>query len=113
MNPELVKLLDFISAELGEKYFMHKDFYAWLPYHYKYASGREGDWFRVGVAERKNTSTVYICETKGDQYIAEIYKHELKGVKCGKSCIPYKSYEQINYDVLKKMLEDVKKCQKK
>jgi hypothetical protein len=29
-------------------------------YHYKYASGREGDWFKVGFAPRKRNLTIYL-----------------------------------------------------
>jgi hypothetical protein len=29
-------------------------------YHYKYASGREGDWFVIGFAPRKQDLTVYL-----------------------------------------------------
>jgi len=29
-------------------------------FHYKYASGREGDWFLVGFSPRKNALTLYL-----------------------------------------------------
>lgn len=34
--------------------FIHSGMLAYGPWHYKYASGREGDWFRIGVASNKN-----------------------------------------------------------
>ena len=29
--------------------------------HYKYASGREGDWFKAGFSPRKDSFTLYLC----------------------------------------------------
>jgi hypothetical protein len=29
-------------------------------YHYRYASGREGDWFLTGFSPRKHSLTIYI-----------------------------------------------------
>ena len=29
-------------------------------YHYKYASGREGDWFKIGLASNKNYISIFM-----------------------------------------------------
>lgn len=31
-------------------------------YHYKYANGREGDWFQTGFSPRKQNLTIYILD---------------------------------------------------
>src|SRR4030065_1565486 len=33
-------------------------------YHYKYASGREGDWAPVGFSPRKQALTIYLIEAR-------------------------------------------------
>jgi len=45
--------------------------------HYKGASGREGDWFRLGFAPRKGNMTIYfLCDMRrlGDS-LAKLGKH--------------------------------------
>ena len=53
-------------------------------YHYRYASGREGEFFVTGFSPRKKNFTIYIMSGYGD------YQHLLKKLgsyKLGKSCI--------------------------
>ena len=77
-------------------------------YHYKYDSGREGDWFKIGLANQKNYMSLYICETEGDKYIPEKYQDKLGKVSVGKSCIRFKKLEDLNLDEIKKLLSLVK-----
>lgn len=78
-------------------------------YHYKYDSGREGDWFKVGIANQKNYMSLYICEMEGDQYIPEKYKDKLGKVNVGKSCIRFKKLEDLNLVEIKKIINKLKK----
>jgi hypothetical protein len=48
------------------------------PWHYKYASGREGDGFRIGLASNKNYISLYILATDGKHYVAEQFKKALR-----------------------------------
>ena len=64
---------------------------AYGPWHYKYASGREGDWFRIGVASDKNYISLYICASDGDGYVAERYKAALPKANIGKAWAPAKA----------------------
>src|ERR1700752_3676919 len=57
---------------------------AYGPYHYKYASGREGDFCVVGLANQKNYMSLYVCVTKGGKYLAELYGKRLGKANCGK-----------------------------
>lgn len=79
-------------------------------YHYKYDSGREGDFLATGFSIRKSGPTIYILPGYAD------YSHLLKKLgphKHGKSCIYLKNLEGIDLDVLKKLivtgLKDLKK----
>jgi hypothetical protein len=65
-------------------------------YHYKYASGREGDWFVLGVASQKNYISLYTCAAKGDRYITETYKKKLPKANIGKSCIRFRKLEDVD-----------------
>ena len=80
-------------------------------FHYKYASGREGDWCAVALASQKNYISVYICATSDGKYVAEKYARELGKVSVGKSCIRFKSVADVNLGVMQKALRDGAKWQ--
>ncbi len=71
-------------------------------YHYKYASGREGDWFHVGFSPRKQNLTMYIMDgfEAYRDYLAELGKF-----KTGKSCLYVKKLDDVNMDVLQELIE--------
>ena len=68
-------------------------------YHYRYASGREGDWFVVGLASQKNYISLYICICEKNQYLPETNKHRLGNVSVGKSCIRFKNLADLDLRV--------------
>jgi hypothetical protein len=70
-------------------------------YHYKYASGREGDWFLTGFSPRKQNMTIYLmCELEKQPGLSE----ELGKFKIGKSCLYFKQLGDLNTEVLKKLI---------
>jgi hypothetical protein len=79
---------------------------AYGMYHYKYASGREGDWPAVGMANQKNYISLYICALEGGSYLAEAYGKRLGKVNVGKSCIRFKKLDDLNVKELVKILEE-------
>jgi len=70
-------------------------------YHYKYASGREGDWFLAGFSPRKQNLTLYIMSgfSRYDELLAKLGKQ-----KTGKSCLHINKLEDVNLDVLEEMI---------
>ncbi|WP_063821914.1 DUF1801 domain-containing protein [Pseudonocardia dioxanivorans] len=53
------------------------------PFHYRYASGREGDATLIALASRKRYISVYVlCSTEG-AYLAERYAPRLTGRRSG------------------------------
>ena len=54
-------------------------------YHYKYDSGREGDFFRIGFSPRKQDITIYIMPgyTNYDHILAKLGKYEIGTTKRG------------------------------
>jgi hypothetical protein len=79
---------------------------AYGPWHYKYASGREGDWFRIGVASNKNYISLYICAADGDGYVAERYKESLPKASIGRSCVRFKRLSDLDQQSLKKLIRE-------
>jgi hypothetical protein len=70
-------------------------------YHYKYESGREGDWFLTGFAPRKQALTLYIMagfEGSGE-LMAKLGKYTT-----GKSCLYIKKIEDVDQEVLRELV---------
>ena len=70
-------------------------------YHYRYASGREGDWMLTGFSPRKQALSLYIMDGFGG------YRPLLKKLgkfKTGKSCLYVKSLEDVDLDVLRELI---------
>lgn len=65
-------------------------------YHYKSASGREGDWFLIGLAPGKNYYSLHICVLDKDGYLVERNAAKLGKVKTGRSCINFNKLEDLN-----------------
>ena len=82
-------------------------------YHYKYASGREGDYFLTGFSPRKQNLTIYIMP--GLERYPELTE-KLGKYKTGKSCLYINKLEDIDLVVLKKLIKqsiaDMKKAYK-
>ena len=72
-------------------------------YHYKYDSGREGDFMRLGFSPRKQSLTLYIMPgfEQYDALLKKLGKH-----KTGKSCLYVKRLEDIDMDVLRALAQE-------
>lgn len=70
-------------------------------YHYKYASGREGEFFVTGFAPRKQDLTIYIMPgfANHTELLAKLGKH-----KTGKSCLYIKKLADIDRNILKELI---------
>ena len=69
--------------------------------HYKYASGREGEWFRTGFSPRKDSLTVYI--TSGFEQYPDLME-KLGKYKTGKSCLYIRKLSDVDQKVLKQLI---------
>jgi len=72
-------------------------------YHYKYASGREGDWFQAGFSPRKQNLTLYVMS--GHKRQAELMK-KLGKHKTGKSCLYINKLQDVDQNVLKELVKE-------
>ena len=71
-------------------------------YHYKYKSGREGDWFVTGFSPRKQNLTIYIMP--GFSKYKKIMKN-LGKYKLGVSCLYIKSLDDVDQKLLRELIE--------
>ena len=71
-------------------------------YHYKYASGREGDWFVTGFSPRKQNLTLYIMS--GFSKYPDLLK-KLGKFKTSKGCLYIKKIEDIDIATLKELIK--------
>lgn len=70
-------------------------------YHYRYESGREGNFFRTGFSPRKQDITVYVMPGYTDfaDILARLGKH-----RTGKSCLYIKRLSDVDVDVLEELI---------
>ncbi|MDE9451295.1 DUF1801 domain-containing protein [Aliiroseovarius sp. Z3] len=70
-------------------------------YHYRYASGREGDFLATGFSPRKARHSIYIMPGYADygDILTRLGKH-----KMGKSCLYVNKLADIDLDVLAELI---------
>lgn len=70
-------------------------------YHYRYASGREGDWFAVGFAPRKRELSLYIMSgfAGREALLAKLGKHRI-----GVGCLYIRRLADVDLDVLEQFI---------
>jgi hypothetical protein len=76
------------------------------PYHYRYASGREGDAHLIGLAPRKGSISLYISCTKDGAYLAESYVDRLPKASIGKSCVRFKRTSDLDLATLRELIAE-------
>ena len=71
-------------------------------YHYKYESGREGDWPITGFSPRKKDLTLYLMMgfEKHGELMEKLGKHSV-----GKSCLYIKQLSDIDVPTLRKLIK--------
>jgi hypothetical protein len=96
-------LLTLFEQVTGEKGVM------WGPsiigfgtYHYKYESGREGDFLTTGFSPRKTKHAIYLMDgfEKHTEILTLLGKH-----KTSKSCLYINKLDDVNLDILKKLIQ--------
>lgn len=72
-------------------------------YHYIYASGREGDFLECGFSPRAQNISIYIMP--GFKSFGPLMKR-LGKHKTGKSCLYIKRLDEVDQDVLAKLIDE-------
>lgn len=102
---EIQTLHEFIQKTVpNQKPFILSGMIGYGAYHYRYATGREGDWALIALASQKNYISLYVCANDGTGYLAEQYTNDLPQADIGKSCIRFKKLANINLKVVEKLL---------
>jgi hypothetical protein len=90
-----------ITGELGTMW--GSSIVGFGKYSYKYASGTEGEWMKIGLSPRKAALTLYLMssyEFKGYQeLLAKLGPHSI-----GKGCLYIKSLNDVDLKVLKELI---------
>lgn len=78
-------------------------------YHYKYASGREGDWMITGFSPRKQNLTIYIMPGFSEfaSLLDRLGKH-----KISKSCLYLNKLDDVDLEVLAELVRESVKVMK-
>lgn len=97
----LVALMSKITAE--EPKLWGTSIIGFGDYHYKYKSGREGDWFLTGFSPRKNALTVYLmCDLSHEGLNFDGFGK----YKLSKGCLYFKKIEDVDLNVLTQIIKD-------
>ena len=95
-------LMKMMKAATGKRPKMWGDsIVGYGSYHYKYKSGREGDWFLTGFSPRKRELSLYIMD--GFDAHAKLLK-KLGKHKTSVCCLYIKKLEDVDVDVLEKII---------
>ena len=79
---------------------------AYGRYHYRYASGREGDWMVVALASQKRYISLYACMADDRGYVAERYAEALPKASIGKSCIRFGRLADVDLGTLETVVRE-------
>lgn len=69
------------------------------------SKGCSGEWFKLAVGSNKNTIMFATCAMVHGKNLAETYGSALPKAKIGRSCINFRKFEDIDFDVLKEITE--------
>jgi hypothetical protein len=99
-------LIELMSDITGERPRMRGTIVGFGDYHYRYASGHEGDSCLAGFSPRKAAFSIYLTGTyfpemsdERDRLLARLGKHTI-----GKSCLYVKRLSDIDLDVLRELV---------
>lgn len=96
---ELIELMRQVSSEPPVMW--GASIIGFGSYHYRYASGREGDWMKIGFSPRKAGFSLYLsCDA--DMFADELAR--LGKYTRGKGCIYIKKLDDIDRTVLRDMI---------
>ena len=96
------RIIDIIKKETGfEPKMWGPSIIGFGSYHYKYESGHEGDAPLIGFSPRAGAIVLYLSGNfpKREEMLQQFGKH-----KTNKGCVYIKRLEDVNTDVLKKMV---------
>src|SRR5688572_931105 len=105
---EIMKLMKQVTKE--EPKMWGESIVGFGSYHYKGASGREGDWMLTGFSPRKQNLTIYIIAgfDKHANLLKKLGKHSTS-----KGCLYIKKLQDVDIKLLKELVNDSVQTMKK
>ncbi len=102
---EVRRVHDLIRATAPDlEPFVQSGMLAYGPFHYRYASGREGDWFVLGLASRKRYISLYVTAASDQGYLAESYRDRLPKADIGRSCVRFRRLDDLDRAALVELI---------
>ena len=102
---DIQALHDMVRAEAPElEPTMEFGMLGYGKFHYKYKTGREGDWMKIGIANNKRYISLYCCAADEDGYVAERFRDRLPKADIGKSCVRFKRLSDLDEGVLRDLI---------
>jgi hypothetical protein len=74
------------------------------PFHYRYASGREGDTCKVALSSRARYISLYVCAADARGHVAERFRDRLPAADIGKGCVRFTRFEDLDPDAVRDLL---------
>lgn len=76
-------------------------------YHYRTKTGLEGDWFALGVGNRKRYISLYSNGVKNGEYLTDLYADRMPAsTKLARSCFNLFEPELVDEGVVKSLVKD-------
>ncbi len=96
---KLIQIMEDISKEKPQMW--GTSIIGFGTHHYVYASGREGDWMRIGFSSRKNEISLYLtCGLERSKKLLEALGAHRRGV----GCLYIKRIADVDIDVLRQLI---------
>ena len=79
------------------------------PFHYRYASGREGDACKLAIANNASYISLYCFAADANGYVAPRYAGRLGKANVGKSCVQFKKLADLDEKALVALIKETAK----
>jgi len=79
------------------------------PFHYRYASGREGDGCKLAIASNVSYISLYCFAADAKGYVAERYVDRLPKAGIGKACVRFKKLADLDEKALVALIKETAK----
>ena len=76
------------------------------PFHYRYASGREGDACKLSIASNAAYISLYCFAADAKGYVAERYVDRLSKASIGKTCVRFKKLADLDEQALVALIKE-------
>jgi hypothetical protein len=106
-RPDLVALDALITGSApGLPRVMAGRMIGYGPFHYRYATGREGDATLIALAAQKRYVSLYVLCSIDGGYLAERYADRLPKASIGKSCVRFTRLADVDEGVLRELVAE-------